>query len=50
MRSNDCVFGYCNDVLFHKHVQEKLAKDGVFEALKDFTDIQVIGFEKSKIN
>ena len=33
-----------------KDVQEKLAKDGVFEALKDFTDIQVIGFEKSKIN
>ena len=27
MRSNDCVFGYCNDVLFHKYVQEKLAKD-----------------------
>lgn len=27
MRSNDCVFGYCNDVLFHRYVQEKLAKD-----------------------
>ena len=33
-----------------KDVQEKLAKDGVFEALKEFDDIQVIGFEKSKIN
>lgn len=33
----------------NKDVQEKLAKDGVFEVLKDFNDIQVIGFEKSKI-
>ena len=24
MRSNDCVFGYCNDVLFHRYVQESL--------------------------
>lgn len=27
MRSNDAVFGYCNDYCWAKHVQEKLAKD-----------------------
>lgn len=33
-----------------KDVQEKLVKDGVFEALKDFNDVQVVGFEQSKVN
>ena len=27
MRSNDAVFGYDNDYLWHKHVQEKLVED-----------------------
>lgn len=31
-------------------VKEKLEKDGVFEALKEFKDIQVIGFEKSVLS
>lgn len=33
-----------------KDVQEKLEKDGVFEALKEFKNIQIVGFEKSKLN
>ena len=33
-----------------KDVQEKLTKDNVFEALQDFDDIQVVGFEQSKVN
>lgn len=33
-----------------KDIQEKLTKDGVFEALKEFDDIQVVGFEKAKVN
>ena len=27
MRSNDAVFGFDNDVIWHKYVAEKLAKD-----------------------
>lgn len=27
MRSNDCVFGYCNDYAWAKHVQDKAYKD-----------------------
>ncbi len=26
-RSCDCVFGYCNDILWHKYVYKKLAQD-----------------------
>lgn len=33
-----------------KDAQEKLTKDGVFEALQDFDDVQVVGFEQSKVN
>ena len=33
-----------------KDIQEKFEKDGVFEALKEFKDIQIIGFEQSKVN
>lgn len=27
MRSNDAVYGYCNDYLWHKHVQDQLVKE-----------------------
>lgn len=27
MRSNDAIFGYCNDIIWHKYVQTELAND-----------------------